>query len=47
MFNIPVVAGVAVSVYMLLMTVAVLYLTYASTKQDYEVKTEEEGSSAT
>lgn len=44
MVNITVVVAVAVSVYMLLMTVAMLYLTYLSTKQDYTVKTEEEGS---
>lgn len=44
MVNILVVVSVAVSVYMLLMTVAVLYLAYLSTKQDYTVKTEEETS---
>jgi hypothetical protein len=44
MVSIPTVVGAAVSVYILLMTVAILYLTYLSTKQDYKVKTEEENS---
>jgi hypothetical protein len=44
MVGIPALVSVAVSVYILLMTVAILYLTYLSTKQDYKVKTEEENS---
>lgn len=47
MVNIPVVVGGIVSVCVLLMTVAVLYLTYLSTKQDYEVKTGKEESKST
>ena len=47
MVNIPVIVGGIVSVCILLMTVAMLYLTYLSTKQDYEVKTEREESAST
>lgn len=47
MVNIPTVIGIAVSVYIVLMTAAILHLTYLSTKQDYEVKTKQEGSTAT
>jgi hypothetical protein len=44
MVSIPALVSVAVSVYILLMVVAILYLTYLSTKQGYEIKTEEENS---
>ncbi len=44
MVSIPALVSVVVSVYILLMTVAILYLTYLSTKQGYKIKTEEENS---
>lgn len=44
MVSITTAVAVVVSVYILLMTAAILYLTYLSTKQDYEVKTGEESS---
>lgn len=44
MVSILTAVAVAVSVYILLMTVAVLYLAYLSTKQDYKIKTEGENS---
>lgn len=42
MVSIPAAVAVAVSVYILLVTVVMLYLTYVSTKQDYTVNKKEE-----
>jgi hypothetical protein len=45
MVNIPSVVAAFVSVYILLMTVAILYLTYSALKQDTQLSTGEAGSS--